>query len=45
MALMSSAAAIIEIGMLVLREGLECILILDAIPASMTGSRRNTNVR
>jgi high-affinity iron transporter len=35
---MSSTAAMIEIGMLVFREGLECILVLAAITASMTGS-------
>jgi len=34
----SSAAGILEIGMLVFREGLECILVLAAITASMTGS-------
>jgi high-affinity iron transporter len=35
---MSSTAAVIEIGILVFREGLECILVLAAITASMTGS-------
>jgi high-affinity iron transporter len=34
---MSSAAASIDIGVLVFREGLECILVLAAITASMTG--------
>jgi high-affinity iron transporter len=32
------AAAVLEIGILVFREGLECILVLAAITASMTGS-------
>ena len=34
----SSAVASIDIGILVFREGLECILVLAAITASMTGS-------
>ena len=34
----SSAVAPMEIGILVFREGLECILVLAAITASMTGS-------
>src|SRR6185437_12484925 len=34
----SSAVAPIDIGILVFREGLECILVLAAITASMTGS-------
>src|SRR3954447_8937375 len=32
--------AIMDIGVLVFREGLECILVLAAITASMTGSRQ-----
>ena len=35
---MTNTAGILEIGMLVFREGLECILVLAAITASMTGS-------
>jgi high-affinity iron transporter len=34
----SSAVATMDIGILVFREGLECILVLAAITASMTGS-------
>jgi high-affinity iron transporter len=34
----SSTAAFMDIGILVFREGLECILVLAAITASMTGS-------
>ena len=34
----SSAVASMDIGVLVFREGLECILVLAAITASMTGS-------
>jgi high-affinity iron transporter len=34
----SSAVASLDIGVLVFREGLECILVLAAITASMTGS-------
>jgi high-affinity Fe2+/Pb2+ permease len=41
---MSRTAAVLEIGILVFREGLECILVLAAITASMTDLRRNTNV-
>src|SRR5438132_5936702 len=36
----SSAVASMDIGVLVFREGLECILVLAAITASMTGSDR-----
>src|SRR6201984_473098 len=36
----SPAVASIDIGVLVFREGLECILVLAAITASMTGSER-----
>jgi len=36
----SPAAAILDIGVLVFREGLECILVLTAITASMVGSNR-----
>src|ERR687886_690492 len=32
--------AFLDIGVLVFREGLECILVLAAITASMTGSKR-----
>ena len=32
--------AAIDIGVLVFREGLECILVLAAITASMTGAKR-----
>jgi high-affinity iron transporter len=35
---MSRTAAVLEIGILVFREGLECVLVLSAITASMTGS-------
>jgi high-affinity iron transporter len=37
----SPAVAILDIGILVFREGLECILVLAAITASMTGPRRH----
>jgi high-affinity iron transporter len=33
-----SAAAVVDIGVLVFREGLECVLVLAAITASMNGS-------
>ncbi|MEY2538459.1 MAG: high-affinity iron transporter [Verrucomicrobiota bacterium] len=36
----SSTMAFMDIGILVFREGLECILVLAAITASMTGSNR-----
>src|SRR5438046_8703542 len=36
----SSTVAFLDIGILVFREGLECILVLAAITASMTGSKR-----
>jgi high-affinity iron transporter len=36
----SSRAAFLDIGILVFREGLECILVLAAVTASMTGSKR-----
>src|ERR1700731_3489999 len=36
----SPVAAFMDIGILVFREGLECILVLAAITASMTGSDR-----
>ncbi len=36
----SPTVAILDIGVLVFREGLECILVLAAITASMTGPRR-----
>ena len=36
----SPTVAFLDIGVLVFREGLECILVLAAITASMTGSRR-----
>jgi high-affinity iron transporter len=35
----SSTAALLDISILVFREGLECILVLAAITASMTGAR------
>jgi high-affinity iron transporter len=35
------SVAVLDIGILVFREGLECILVLAAITASMTGSRRH----
>jgi len=35
-----AAAAILDIGVLVFREGLECILVLSAITASMVGPDR-----
>ncbi len=37
----SSTAAVLDIGVLVFREGLECILVLAAITASMTGAQQN----
>src|SRR5437899_11311859 len=36
----SSTVAFLDIGVLVFREGLECILVLAAITASMTGAKR-----
>jgi high-affinity iron transporter len=36
----SDSAAVLNIGVLVFREGLECVLVLAAITASMTGPRR-----
>lgn len=36
----SSSVAVLDIGVLVFREGLECILVLAAITASMTGAQR-----
>src|SRR5213082_3828799 len=36
----SSTVAFLDIGVLVFREGLECILVLAAITASMTGGKR-----
>lgn len=36
----SPTAALLNIGVLVFREGLECILVLSAITASMTGSKQ-----
>jgi len=36
----SSTVAILDIGVLVFREGLECILVLAAITASMTGPKQ-----
>src|SRR3984893_12122631 len=36
----SPTVAFLDIGILVLREGLECILVLAAITASMTGAKR-----
>ena len=35
----TSSVAVLDIGILVFREGLECILVLAAITASMTGAR------
>ena len=35
----SPTVAFLDIGVLVFREGLECILVLAAITASMTGSK------
>lgn len=37
----SATVALLDIGILVFREGLECILVLAAITASMTGARRH----
>jgi high-affinity iron transporter len=36
----SDSAAVLNIGVLVFREGLECVLVLAAITASMTGPRQ-----
>src|SRR5207247_2190406 len=36
----SPTVAFLDIGVLVFREGLECILVLAAITASMTGTRQ-----
>jgi high-affinity iron transporter len=36
----SATVAVLDIGILVFREGLECILVLAAITASMTGAKR-----
>ena len=36
----SKAGAIMDVGVLVFREGLECILVLAAITASMTGAKQ-----
>jgi high-affinity iron transporter len=36
----SATVALLDIGILVFREGLECILVLAAITASMTGAKR-----
>lgn len=36
----SPTGAFLDIGVLVFREGLECILVLAAITASMVGARR-----
>src|SRR6184192_4524768 len=36
----SPTVAFLDIGVLVFREGLECILVLAAITASMTGTKR-----
>ncbi len=36
----SSSAAVLDIGVLVFREGLECVLVLAAITAGTAGSRR-----
>ena len=36
----SATVAVLDIGVLVFREGLECILVLAAITASMTGAKR-----
>src|SRR5438552_19035875 len=36
----SATVAFLDIGILVFREGLECILVLAAITASMTGAKR-----
>src|SRR3954453_293991 len=37
----SPTVAFLDIGVLVFREGLECILVLAAITASMTGPKRD----
>jgi high-affinity iron transporter len=37
----SKAGAIMDVGVLVFREGLECILVLAALTASMTGAKRS----
>ena len=39
----SSTVAFLDIGILVFREGLECILVLAAITASMTGPKRESS--
>lgn len=36
-----STAAVLNVGVLVFREGLECVLVLSAITAGMTASRQN----
>ena len=41
----SKTVAVLDIGVLVFREGLECILVLSAITASMVGDRRVHRVR
>ncbi|HVB57140.1 MAG TPA: FTR1 family protein [Candidatus Acidoferrales bacterium] len=38
----NSTAAVLDIGVLVFREGLECVLVLAAITAGMTGRRRSS---
>jgi len=38
--MLSNTAAVLNIGVLVFREGLECVLVLAAITASMTGPQR-----
>lgn len=37
---LSPTVALLDIGVLVFREGLECILVLSAITASMVGSQQ-----
>lgn len=37
----SHTVAVLDIGILVFREGLECVLVLSAITASMTGNRKS----
>ncbi|MBV9672924.1 MAG: hypothetical protein JO076_08895, partial [Verrucomicrobia bacterium] len=41
----SSTRAIFDIGVLVFREGLECILVLSAITASMVGAHETIHKR
>ncbi len=41
----SSTRAVFDIGVLVFREGLECILVLSAITASMVGARETMHKR